>query len=284
MEDEWARSIYVVCTNNEHEEICLGYGIKLFKKLQLKLLTKVEDLNPSQFERVDDVKRFIAENHGIREYNQQLLHKGVVLETNDFIYDLFLKDNSMDVMSLSLVVIEGTFEIIISPGQSYGEEYMDFPLTITDSTTISKVKDNIKETINISPKSFTLKKDGVESIDEDGEKSVVDFVDSMYSLFFYFALIHVRIRFTKCTDKIEEFTETLSHGNPFKTLKVFTKEIRKKYHLKKSELKYIPSDCDVHLTDREVLDSRMLIDFWKSKICLLEFESNKNIDGKCSLM
>ena len=101
---------------SKYEKICLKYGIKLYKKFQLKFLTKVENLDVGPFHRVDDVKKFIAKNHGIREHNQQLFHNGVELKKMDFLYDLFLKDNSMDVMSLNLVIIEGTFEINISAG------------------------------------------------------------------------------------------------------------------------------------------------------------------------
>ena len=114
--DDRTWSIFVVCTNIKYEEICLKFGIKLFKKFQLKFLTKVENLDVGPFHRVDDVKKFILEKHGIRINKQQLLHKGVELKNMDLLYDLFLKENSMDDLSLNLVIIKETLEINISAG------------------------------------------------------------------------------------------------------------------------------------------------------------------------
>ena len=149
---------------------------------------------------------------------------------------------------------------------------------------MAKVKECIAEDISTPSRFFILKKDGVDDVFD--EKPVVNYIGE-YELcqiyFLYFPSIHVRIRFTKAVDKIEEFSEALIDDAPRKTLKEFSKEIRKKYGLKKSELKFIPSQIDAHLPKGHYLD-RSLITFWKRKMYILEFESNKNIDGKCSLM
>ena len=149
---------------------------------------------------------------------------------------------------------------------------------------MAKVKECIAEDISTPSRFFILKKDGVDDVLDD--KPVVDYIgqyESSQIYFSYFPSILIRIRFTKAVDKIEEFSEALIDDAPRKTLAEFSKEIRKKYDLRKNELKFIPSQIDEHLPNGHYLD-RTLITFWKRKMFILEFESNKNIDGKCSLI